>query len=327
MNVLVAGGCGYIGSHTVVSLIESGHNVIVVDNLSNSDGSLLIGIEKITGIKPIFYEIDLCNLKETENVFVENEIDSVVHFAAFKSVPESVIEPEKYYRNNMESLKTLVHLGNKYSISSFVFSSSCSVYGDTKQLPVVESTPFGLATSPYAETKQMGENYLNQTNRFKTIILRYFNPVGSHPSLHIGDAAINKTTTLVTSMCESFKNGTQFKIFGNDYQTKDGTCIRDLIHVCDIADAHVKAISYPTDRIEIFNLGTGSGISILESVESFQKSNNIKLNYTFGPRREGDVVSIFADKTKSSTLLKWEPKYTLDEMMTTSFEWFNKCNS
>ena len=327
MNVLVAGGCGYIGSHTVVSLIESGHNVIVVDNLSNSDGSLLTGIEKITGIQPIFYKIDLCNLKDTEKVFVENEIDSVIHFAAFKSVPESFVEPEKYYHNNMESLKTLVHLGNKYSIKSFVFSSSCSVYGNTKQLPVVESTPFGLATSPYAKTKQMGEHFLNQDNRFKTIILRYFNPVGSHPSLHIGDAAIKKTTTLVISMYESFRNGIQFKIFGNDYQTKDGTCIRDFIHVCDIADAHVKAISYPTDKMEVFNLGLGSGISILESVESFQQSNNIKLDYTFGPRRDGDVVAIYADKTKSTTLLNWEPKYTLDEMMTTSFGWFNKCNS
>lgn len=322
MNVLVAGGCGYIGSHTVVSLLESGNNVIIADNLSNSDGKLLYGIHKLTGIKPKFYQINLCDLSKTETIFIENKIDSIINLAALKSVPESIIEPEKYYHNNMESLKNLVHLGNKYSISSFVFSSSCSVYGNTNEFVVSETTPFGTPTSPYAETKQLGENYLQQKNKFKTIILRYFNPVGAHPSLLIGDSSSSKTQSVVTSMCDSFVNGKQFEIFGNDYPTRDGTCIRDFIHVCDIASAHVKAIDYQSDKVEIFNLGTGSGVSILEMVESFQKSNNVSLNYSIGPRRLGDVINVVASNSKSIELLDWKVQYDLSQMMVSSLEWF-----
>jgi UDP-glucose 4-epimerase len=319
MNVLVTGGCGYIGSHTVVYLLESGYNVIVVDNLSNSRKDSLDGIKSITGKDILFYQVDLCKIEESERIFVENKIDIVIHFAALKSVPESILQPERYMSNNIDSLNNLIDLSNKYYVSCFVFSSSCSVYGDTTYLPVTEMTPMGIAKSPYAKTKQLGEELLNKKGNFKKIILRYFNPIGSHPSLLIGD--LSNTNSLVSSLCKSAE-GEMMYVYGNDYPTKDGTCIRDFIHVCDIASAHVKSINLPNS--DIFNLGTGNGVTILESIKSFEDSNNLKLNYKFGPRRDGDVISIYTNRDKSTSLLGWEPLYTLKDMMFSSYEWYKK---
>ena len=319
MNVLVTGGCGYIGSHTVVYLLESGYNVIVVDNLSNSTKDSLYGIKSITGKDVLFYQIDLCNIEESEKIFIDNKIDVVIHFAALKSVPESILQPERYVSNNMDSLDNLIELSNKYNISSFIFSSSCSVYGDTTDLPVTELTPMGTPKSPYAKTKQLGEELLSRKGNFKKIILRYFNPIGSHPSLLIGD--LSNTDSLVSSLCKSAE-GEMMYVYGNDYPTKDGTCVRDFVHVCDIAYAHVKSIKFPNS--DIFNLGTGNGVTILESIKSFEDSNNLKLNYKFGPRRDGDVISIYANRDKSTSLLGWEPLYSLKDMMFSSYEWYKK---
>lgn len=319
MNVLVTGGCGYIGSHTSVCLLESGYNVIIVDNLSNSTKDSLDGIKSITGKDVLFYQVDLCNIEESEKIFIENHIDVVIHFAALKSVPDSILHPEKYMLNNMGSLDNVIKLSDKYGISCFVFSSSCSVYGDTDDLPVTEQTPMGVAKSPYAKTKQLGEELLGNQGNFKKIILRYFNPIGVHPSLLIGYKS--DADSLISSLCKS-TTGELMYVHGNDYPTKDGTCVRDFIHVCDIASAHVKSIKFPNS--DIFNLGTGNGITILESIKSFEDSNNLKLNYEFGPRRDGDVVSIYSNKDKSNRLLGWDPKYNLNDMMFSSYEWFKK---
>jgi UDP-glucose 4-epimerase len=330
-TILVTGGCGYIGSHTIVDLIEHGFEVISIDNFSRSTPRLLKGIEKITGKKVMNYPVDLCNYEALQAVLrAHPEIEGIIHFAAFKTVPESVEKPLMYFHNNLESLINLLQYIQTYQVPYFVFSSSCSVYGNTDHLPVVEETPLGEAQSPYARTKQMGEQIIYDfskvvSNQF--ILLRYFNPVGAHPSGWIGELPLGKPDNLVPVITQTaIGKLPQMQVMGADYPTRDGSCIRDYIHVMDIAHAHTLALQYlmehrNSSNYEIFNLGTGRGVSVLEAIQAFEKVNGVKLNYTIGPRRPGDVVAIYADNKKAREKLGWEPKYTIEDMMRTAWQW------
>lgn len=332
-TILVTGGAGYIGSHTIIELLENtDFNVISVDNYSNSSAKTFDRIEKITGKKVRNYEIDICNKIELIKIF-ENEksIIGIIHFAAFKSVPESVSNPYKYYHNNINSLLNILECCLKYTINNFIFSSSCSVYGNIDQLPVKEDTPFGNAESPYAFTKQVGESILKDYAKafppLQCIALRYFNPVGAHISGLIGEDPINKPTSLVPIITQTaIGRIKQMTVHGTDYDTRDGSCIRDYIHVTDIAIAHIKALEYIINKkqknnLSIFNLGTGNGVSVLEAINAFEKIGNKKLNYTIGPKREGDVCTIYSDTTVSEKELGWKTKFTLNEMMESAWKW------
>jgi len=330
-TILVTGGCGYIGSHTIVDLIEHGFEVISIDNFSRSTPRLLKGIEKITGKKVMNYPVDLCNYEALQAVLrAHPEIEGIIHFAAFKTVPESVEKPLMYFHNNLESLINLLQYIQAYQVPYFVFSSSCSVYGNTDQLPVVEETPLGEAQSPYARTKQMGEQIIYDVSKVASnqfILLRYFNPVGAHPSGWIGEVPLGKPDNLVPVITQTaIGKLPQMQVMGADYPTRDGSCIRDYIHVMDIAHAHTLALQYlmehrNSSNYEIFNLGTGRGVSVLEAIQAFEKVNGVKLNYTIGPRRPGDVVAIYADNKKAREKLGWEPKYTIEDMMRTAWQW------
>lgn len=330
-TILVTGGCGYIGSHTIVDLIEHGFEVISIDNFSRSTPRLLKGIEKITGKKVMNYPVDLCNYEALQAVLrAHPEIEGIIHFAAFKTVPESVEKPLMYFHNNLESLINLLQYIQTYQVPYFVFSSSCSVYGNTNQLPVVEETPLGEAQSPYARTKQMGEQIIYDVSKVASnqfILLRYFNPVGAHPSGWIGEVPLGKPDNLVPVITQTaIGKLPQMQVMGADYPTRDGSCIRDYIHVMDIAHAHTLALQYlmehrNSSNYEIFNLGTGRGVSVLEAIQAFEKVNGVKLNYTIGPRRPGDVVAIYADNKKAREKLGWEPKYTIEDMMRTAWQW------
>jgi len=330
-TILVTGGCGYIGSHTIVDLIEHGFEVISIDNFSRSTPRLLKGIEKITGKKVMNYPVDLCNYEALQAVLrAHPEIEGIIHFAAFKTVPESVEKPLMYFHNNLESLINLLQYIQTYQVPYFVFSSSCSVYGNTDQLPVVEETPLGEAQSPYARTKQMGEQIIYDVSKVASnqfILLRYFNPVGAHPSGWIGELPLGKPDNLVPVITQTaIGKLPQMQVMGADYPTRDGSCIRDYIHVMDIAHAHTLALQYlmehrNSSNYEIFNLGTGRGVSVLEAIQAFEKVNGVKLNYTIGPRRPGDVVAIYADNKKAREKLGWEPKYTIEDMMRTAWQW------
>ena len=330
-TILVTGGCGYIGSHTIVDLIEHGFEVISIDNFSRSTPRLLKGIEKITGKKVMNYPVDLCNYEAVQAVLrAHPEIEGIIHFAAFKTVPESVEKPLMYFHNNLESLINLLQYIQAYQVPYFVFSSSCSVYGNTDQLPVVEETPLGEAQSPYARTKQMGEQIIYDVSKVASnqfILLRYFNPVGAHPSGWIGEVPLGKPDNLVPVITQTaIGKLPQMQVMGADYPTRDGSCIRDYIHVMDIAHAHTLALQYlmehrNSSNYEIFNLGTGRGVSVLEAIQAFEKVNGVKLNYTIGPRRPGDVVAIYADNKKAREKLGWEPKYTIEDMMRTAWQW------
>lgn len=331
-KVLVTGGCGYIGAHTIVDLIDNGFEVISVDNNSRSTPVLLNGIAKITGQKVKNYKVDLCNFDDTHAVFQENrDLAGIIHFAAYKTVPESVAEPLLYFHNNLESLINILKCVSEFNIPNFVFSSSCSVYGNTEALPVVEETPLGDAQSPYARTKQMGEqiieDYANVHKKTNTILLRYFNPVGAHPSALIGELPLGKPDNLVPVITQTaIGKIPKMKVFGTDYDTRDGSCVRDYIHVMDIANAHTKALQYllqhkNSSNREIFNLGTGNGVTVLEAIEAFEKVSGVELNYEKAPRRPGDVVAIYADNTKARKLLGWQPKTGIDEMMRTAWKW------
>lgn len=330
-KVLVTGGCGYIGSHTIVDLIDHGFDVISIDDNSRSTTLLLHGISAITGKKIKNYKVDLCNFDETYAVFLENkEIEGVIHFAAYKTVPESVESPLIYFHNNIESLVNVLKCVQEFKIPHFVFSSSCSVYGNTSALPVIENTPIGEAQSPYARTKQFGEQIIKDfsvASHTNNILLRYFNPVGAHPSAEIGELPIGNPNNLVPVITQTaIGKIKQMQVWGTDYDTRDGSCIRDYIHVMDIANAHTKALSYLMEEknknnYEIFNLGTGSGITVLEMIEAFERISGISLNYKKGPRRPGDVVAIYADNHLAKTMLDWDPQYTLDDMMRTAWAW------
>lgn len=330
-KILVTGGCGYIGSHTIVDLVENGYNVICVDNNTRSTPRILEGVEKITGKKIKNYKVDLCNYDETFAIFQENsDITGIIHFAAYKAVGESVEKPLMYFENNLNSLINLLKCVQEFHIPHFVFSSSCTVYGNPDQIPVTEQTPMKPAESPYGLTKQMGEQIINEfvkINNTNCTLLRYFNPVGAHPSALIGELPIGKPQNLVPAITQTaIGKLPQMTVHGDDYDTRDGSCVRDYIHVSDIAHAHTLAIRFleagrNKQKSEIFNLGTGNGVTVLEAIHAFEKVSGVKLNYVIGPRRPGDVVAIYANNEYARTTLGWETNYNLDDMMLTAWKW------
>jgi UDP-glucose 4-epimerase len=318
-KILVTGGCGYIGSHTIVDLIQNGFDIICVDNNSRSNEAMLDGVEKILGKKIKNYKVDLCNFDDTYAIFQENtDINGIIHFAAYKAVGESVEKPLLYFENNLTSLVNILKCAEEFKVPHFVFSSSCTVYGNPDAVPVTEETPQKPAESPYGATKQMGERIVEDTvksNNINAILLRYFNPVGAHP---ITQTAIGKLPMM--------------QVFGTDYDTRDGSCIRDFIHVCDIAHAHTLALNFliaekNISKCDVFNLGTGDGYTVLEAIAAFEEVSGVKLNFKIAARRAGDVVSIYANNTKAKQSLQWEPQYNLNQMMDTAWQWELKLKS
>lgn len=333
-SVLVAGGAGYIGSHTVVELIKAGYEVVVVDNLSNSDISSLEGINKITGVKPTFYNVDCCDKGALSEVFKRHDFNSVIHFAAFKAVGESVEQPAKYYRNNLLSLMNVIELMVEYGRRNVVFSSSATVYGDADVLPVTEETPRKPATSPYGNTKQMSEDILRDSVRanssLRGIALRYFNPIGAHPSALIGELPRGVPNNLVPYITQTAAGIREcLSIFGQDYPTPDGSCLRDYIDIVDLAKAHVAAIDRMVEErgkesYEVFNIGTGRPVSVFELVHVFEEANNLKLNYKVAPRRAGDVPAVWADTTRANEVLGWRAERALVDTLKAAWQW--ECN-
>lgn len=323
-KILVTGGAGYIGSHTVVELIKNSYEPIIIDNLSNSSENNINGIEKITNSKIRWYNINCINLSDMDKVFKkEKNIAAVMHFAAYKSVEESIINPEKYFNNNITALEVVLSCMEKNNIKNIIFSSSCTVYGSAENIPVNEQTPLKKAESPYGETKQIGEKLVLQ-EKINSIILRYFNPIGTHHSNLIGDYSKDKPSNLVPILAENaIGKRKTFKVYGNNYNTKDGTCIRDYIHVVDLAKSHVAAINYLLKKPAkyVFNIGTGIGRSVLEIINDFEKVNNIKLNYSFGKRRQGDIEQIFTKINLAKKILKWEAKESLEEALKSEYDW------
>lgn len=330
-KILVTGGCGYIGTHTIVDLIENGFEVVSIDNLSRSDIRALQAVEKLTGKAIKNYQVDLCNFDDTYAVFQEHtDINGIIHFAAYKAVGESCEKPLMYYENNLNSLVNLLKCADEFGIPHIVFSSSCTVYGNPDSTPVTEDFPIKQAESPYGATKQMGEVIVRdftKSTAASAILLRYFNPVGAHPSAAIGELPIGRPMNLVPAITQTaIGKLPQMTVHGTDYPTRDGSCIRDYIHVCDIASAHTLALQYllnsknSTD-CEVFNLGTGNGISVLEAIHTFEKVSGVKLNYTLGPRRSGDVVATYANNTAAVEKLGWQIKYNLEDMMRTAWAW------
>ena len=330
-KILVTGGCGFIGSHTIVDLIENGYEVISVDNNSRSIPAIFEGVEKITGKKIKNYKVDLCSFDDTFAIFQENEnIEGIIHFAAYKAVGESVEKPLLYFENNLNSLINLLKCTQEFEIPYFVFSSSCTVYGNPDSIPVTEQTPPKPADSPYGLTKQMGEQMITEfarTTKTECILLRYFNPVGAHPSIEIGEIPIGKPQNLVPAITQTaIGKLSKMTVFGNDYDTRDGSCIRDFIHVSDIAHAHTLAIDllrkpHAAKPVRIYNLGTGNGVTVLEAIKSFEKVSGTKLNYEIGARRPGDVIAIYANNDLAKKELGWNPKFNLDQMMETAWKW------
>jgi UDP-glucose 4-epimerase len=333
-KIMVTGGCGYIGAHTIVDLIENGYEVINIDDNSRSTETLLDGVQKITGKKLKNYKVNLCEYNDLAAVFAENDdIEGIIHFAAYKSVGESVAQPLLYFENNLFSLVNLLRCVAENNIPNFVFSSSCTVYGNPDASPVTEQTPTKPAESPYGITKQMGEQIITEfakTNPAKCILLRYFNPVGAHPSTLIGELPIGKPANLVPAITQTaIGKLPEMQVHGTDYDTRDGSCIRDYIHVCDIAHAHTLAVQYLIEgrnktNCDIFNLGSGNGVSVLEAINAFEKVSGLKLNYCLGPRRAGDVVAIFANNELAVKELGWSIQYGLEEMMRSAWAWEQK---
>ncbi len=332
MKILVTGGAGYIGSHTIVDLIESGFEVVSIDNFSRSNGQAFDGIEKITRKRIQNYNIDLTDKSALLHTIEQiGKIDGIIHFAAYKAVGESVDQPLMYYQNNLISLLNLLEVTDRYEIPYFIFSSSCSVYGDADELPVSETTPLQDAQSPYGSTKQMSERIITDVAQAGQdtdyVLLRYFNPVGAHPSAEIGEYPIDRPNNLVPVITQTaIGKIDKMYVWGADYDTRDGSAIRDYIHVVDIAHAHTLALQYIIDSrnpssLEILNLGTGEGVSVLEAISAFEKVAQQKLNYEIGPRREGDVVAVYADNRKAQKELGWVPQYALEDMMSTAWEW------
>lgn len=331
-KILVTGGAGYIGAHTVVELAESGFQPVIIDDFSKSNKTLLDGIEKITKTKNVFYEGDCCDQNFLEQVFEkEKNIAGVIHFAAYKSVGESVEQPVMYYRNNLDSLLSLLEVMRKYGMNNLIFSSSCTVYGEPDQIPVDESAPFKKAESPYGATKQMGERILEDATladkNLSVISLRYFNPIGAHPSALLGELPVdrpNNLTPFITQTAAGVRK--KLTVFGNDYDTPDGTCIRDFVHIVDLAKAHVAAIGNLLSQKEnkgyrYYNVGTGKGVSVLELINEFIEVTGVKLNYEFGPRRPGDVIRTYADATKATNELGWKSTYSTKDALKHAWEW------
>jgi len=331
-QILVTGGTGYIGSHTTVELINEGYEVVVIDNLSNSSADVIDGIEKITGVRPIFEQFDLTDETKVNAFFGKyNHIEAIIHFAASKAVGESVEKPMLYYRNNLVSLINILGAMKKYEVNNLVFSSSCTVYGEPDQLPVTEESPVKPASSPYGNTKQIGEeiirDILTVEASLNSILLRYFNPIGAHSSALIGELPLGVPANLVPYITQTAAGvRKQLSIFGNDYDTPDGTCIRDYIHVVDLAKAHVAAIERLLQHknetnYEIFNIGTGKGLSVMELVLAFEKVNQLKLNYKIVGRRAGDVEAVYADTTRANRVLGWKAESTLEETLRSAWAW------
>ncbi|PCJ25702.1 MAG: UDP-glucose 4-epimerase GalE [Flavobacteriales bacterium] len=333
MKILITGGSGYIGSHTIIEIIENTDwEVISIDNYSNSSEDTYNRIKKITGKDIKSYNIDLRNLADTECVFNENpKIKGIIHFAAFKAVGESVENPLMYYDNNINSLNNILKCQAKFNVPNLIFSSSCSVYGNVEELPVTEESKLLKSESPYAYTKQIGEvmvnDFIKVNEGLKAISLRYFNPVGAHVSGLNGELSTTKPNNLIPFITQTAIGKLEcLTVFGNDYSTKDGTCVRDYIHVSDIANAHVLALKCLLngeikDSHDIINLGTGVGVTVLEAINAFEKVSGAKLNYKIGNRREGDVASIYADNKKAKDILNWNSKIGLDDMMLSAWKW------
>ena len=333
-TILVTGGTGFIGSHTTVELQQAGYNVVIVDNLSNSNADVLKGIEKITGVAPAFEKADCCDLQAMDAVFAKHPgIKGIIHFAASKAVGESVQKPLLYYRNNITSLINMLELMPKHGVEGIIFSSSCTVYGQPTKgnLPVTEESPIQKALSPYGNTKQINEeiiqDFIHSGAPIKSVILRYFNPIGAHPSAFIGELPIGVPMNLIPFVTQTAAGiRGQLKIFGNDYGTPDGTCIRDYIYVVDLAKAHVKAMERvlevkDSDAVEIFNIGTGRGVSTLEVVEGFERATGVKLNWTFAPRREGDIEKVWGNVDKANKVLGWKADADLDDVLRSAWKW------
>ena len=330
-KILVTGGCGFIGSHTIVDLLNNGYDVISIDDNSRSSNFSIKGIEQITGKKIKNYKVDLKNFDETQAVFQENtDIAGVIHFAAYKAVGESVGAPLLYFENNIFSLVNLLKCVEEYSVPNFVFSSSCTVYGNPDTIPVTELSPIKQAESPYGSTKQMGEEILQAFTKnglCNVILLRYFNPVGAHPTAILGELPIGRPQNLVPAITQTaIGKLPKMKVFGNDYPTRDGSCVRDYIHVCDIAHAHTLAIQYleqgkNESHCDVFNLGTGLGVTVLEAIKTFEEQSGVALNYEIADRRPGDVVAIYANNDAAVNKLGWKIEYDLKDMMRTAWAW------
>lgn len=331
-KILVTGGAGYIGSHTVVELIENGFDVVIVDDLSASDGSLLDGIRKITGKNLEFFQVNCTNESELSAVFSAHKFDAVIHFAAFKSVGDSVKDPLSYYENNVGSVVTLSKVMKQFGVRDMVFSSSCTIYGEPDQIPVTEMSPIKPAQSPYGATKQMSERIFQdaQAVGLRTISLRYFNPIGAHASANIGELPAGSPNNLVPFITQTAAGiREQVTVFGNDYTTADGTCLRDYIHVVDLAKAHVKALEYLASKredglFEAFNIGTGIGVSVLQLIQLFEKITGQSLNYKFGDRRPGDVEKIYADASSAKEKLHWHATLSVEQALADAWRWEKK---
>jgi len=333
-KILVTGGTGYIGSHTVVALQQSGYEVLIVDNLSNSEETVVERIAQITGIKPAFTHLDLCDLPGLMKFFSENpRIEGVIHFAACKAVGESTEFPLKYYHNNLLGLINLLEAMQKHGCHKLVFSSSCTVYGQPDELPVSENAPLKKAFSPYGNTKKICEDIINDhsaTSDLKAISLRYFNPIGAHPSALIGELPRGIPNNLVPYLTQTaIGKRVTLLVYGNDYNTPDGTGIRDYIHVVDLGEAHVTAIQrlekeIATEKAEVFNLGTGTGYSVLEIIKTFEKVNGVKVNYTITDRRPGDIEKVWANPEKANIILEWKARLDLVDMLRTAWAWEKK---
>lgn len=331
-NILVTGGMGYIGSHTTVELLEAGYDVTIVDDLSNSNPAVLDGIEKITGQRPTFYQKSCNDLDAMEEIFAkEKNISGIIHFAASKAVGESVQKPLLYYRNNIVSLLNMLEMMEKHDVKGIVFSSSCTVYGQPKQLPVTESAPILPATSPYGNTKQINEEIIADAIHagvpYKAVILRYFNPIGGHESAIIGELPTGVPQNLIPYLTQAAAGvRKELTVFGDDYDTPDGSCIRDYIDVVDLAKAHVRAVermlnNESKEQVEYFNIGTGHGVSVLELIHTFEKATGVKVPHKIGPRREGDIEQVWADPTHANKVLGWKAVKPLDETLRNAWKW------
>ena len=326
MAVLVTGGAGYIGSHTCVALAEAGHEVIILDNLCNSDRLMIEGVAKLIGKSIGFYEVDICDEKALHAVFVEQEasgsaIESVIHFAALKSIGESLQKPDLYHSNNVGGTETLLRVMQNHRVENFVFSSSCTVYGQPEVIPVDEQAPFLPAESPYGQTKQDCERLISDAG-INSAILRYFNPIGAHPSAIIGELPIGIPNNLIPYLCQTVAGlRNELIVFGDDYPTNDGSCIRDYLHVCDLADAHVAALEKIPKGVRAFNLGTGSGTSVLEIISEFEKATGEIVPHKIGERREGDIIAIWANPSRALEELGWSAKRGVGESLADAWRW------
>ena len=329
-KILVTGGLGFIGSHTVVELQQAGYEVVIIDNLYNSKIEVLESIIAITGVKPSYFNIDLRNKIAVEDFFKNNKIEGVIHFAASKAVGESVKNPLLYYENNISTLVYLLKEMKKHKLSNFIFSSSCTVYGQADKLPITENTPTKPAESPYGNTKQIGEEIIKESckaNGLKAIALRYFNPIGAHKTALIGELPLGVPQNLIPFVTQTAAGiREELSVFGDDYPTTDGTAVRDYIHVVDLAKAHIAALERLLKNnnkkdFEVFNVGTGTGSSVLEVIQAFEKVSKTKLNYKIVGRREGDITSAYADTTLAKVELGWETEKTLDEALLAAWQW------